>query len=54
MADKVNVKDDNGRLKADCNFSSSGDSWIGFCKFCKNECGIAGKSQAEIKQQAGM
>jgi hypothetical protein len=50
----VNVFDDRGRLKAVCKFSSSGDTWIGFCKFCKNDCALAGKTQDEIKAMAGM
>lgn len=50
----VNVFDDRGRWKATCNYSSSGDSWIGFCKFCKNDCTLAGKTQDEIKIIAGV
>ena len=45
----INIWEDHGRVKTSCDYSSSGDTWIGFCKFCRNDCGLAGKSQEQIK-----
>jgi hypothetical protein len=42
------------RWKTECAFSSTGDTWIGFCKLCKvSECALAGKSEKEIIAMAG-
>ncbi len=41
---------DGGRIKAKCKNSSSGDAWVGFCKFCKNVCPLAGVPRDELER----
>jgi hypothetical protein len=31
-----------------CRFSTSGDVAVDFCRFCRNRCAFAGKTNAEI------
>ena len=49
MSKPMRIFNDQGRWKATYNYSSSGDSWIGFCRLCRiTACPLAGKSEAEI------
>jgi len=38
----VEIFNDQGRIKAKCNLSSSGATWVGLCKHCKASCPLAG------------
>ena len=45
----MRIYNDQGRWKATCEYSSSGDTWIGFCTLCKiKACPLAEKKQEEI------
>ena len=49
----MRIWNDKGRWKAACRYSSSGDTWIGFCKLCKiTACPLAGKTEAAILTMA--
>jgi hypothetical protein len=50
----MRIWNDHGWWKAMCMYSSSGDTWIGFCKLCKiTACPIAGKTEETIIKMAG-
>ncbi|MEM2094793.1 MAG: hypothetical protein QXI32_05800 [Candidatus Bathyarchaeia archaeon] len=46
----VQIFRDGSRIKAKCKHSSSGDAWVGFCRFCKNSCPLAGVPREELEQ----
>jgi hypothetical protein len=50
----VKVWEEHGRWKTECAFSSTGDTWIGFCNLCQvSECELAGKKGDEILALGG-
>jgi hypothetical protein len=46
----ISIFSDGGRIKAKCKNSSSGDAWVGFCKFCKLSCPLAGVPKDELER----
>lgn len=46
----VEIFFDGTRIKAKCKTSSSGASWVGYCKYCQYQCPLRGKLSAEFEE----
>jgi hypothetical protein len=49
VSDEVHLKDHQGTLQVSCEKAVSGYMPIAFCKFCQNNCKLAGKNPKEIR-----